>query len=370
MKESLKTIEKYFYIIIGLVLILGALLVKDKIGETFSFIIRLLKPLLAGGFITYLLHPLIKRINSMFNKIGEKITLLSNKKINYVFSVTITYSATIFLVGIMVSLCTPSIGSNIKELVEKAPVFYENISNYIDDSGVIDYLDKFISVDKIISDMSQQISGFIPAAISWVGGLLKSGTNLMVAVVISVYITIDLNNLKRNLIRFLTAYVKREKTTKIINVMKECNSIFHLFIIGKTIDSIIIGILTFIVLKIFGIEYAVLLSLVVGITNMIPYVGPLIGGFIGAIILLVVSFNQAIIYSVIILFIQQLDGHIIGPKILSGKIGIGPLWIILSVMIGGIIGGVIGMFLGPPIIATIAHMLNKDIENRINKLSN
>lgn len=366
MKET-KTIEKYFYVIIGLVLVLGALLVKDKIGETFSFILHMLKPLLAGGFISYLLHPLIKRLDILFGKFGKKSKVFSNNKANNVISITVTYVLAITIFGFLISLCAPSIGANIKELIEKAPVFYENISNYVDDSGVVEYLDKFIDADKLIADMSQQISGFIPAAISWAGGLLKSGTNLLVAIVISIYITIDLQNLKRNSIRFLMAYVKEKKTSKIIGIVRECDSIFHLFIVGKAIDSTIIGILTFIILKIFGIEYAVLLSLIVGITNMIPYVGPLIGGFIGAIILLVVSFNQALVYSIIILFIQQLDGHVIGPKILSGKIGIGPLWIILSVMIGGIIGGITGMFLGPPIIATTAHMLNKDIEGRLGK---
>jgi predicted PurR-regulated permease PerM len=136
---------------------------------------------------------------------------------------------------------------------------------------------------------------------------------------------------------------------------------------AKLLDSFIVGILCAISMAIFKLDYIVLISVIVGITNMIPYIGPFIGGAIGMVLLLSTSPKNAIIFLIIILILQQFDGHILGPKILGGKVGVKPLWILVSLLIGGAFGGVMGMFLGTPIIAMILNLINKDIEKKLQK---
>lgn len=118
-------------------------------------------------------------------------------------------------------------------------------------------------------------------------------------------------------------------------------------------------------MTILRLDYAVLMSLLVGITNMIPYIGPWIGGAIGTILLFVVNPSDAFIFVILILILQVFDGYILGPKILGEKVGIRPLWILLSVLIGGSIAGIFGMFMGTPIFAVITYLLNKDIDKKL-----
>lgn len=357
MKDILKTIEKYFLIIISIIIIIGAILVKDNIREILAFIIRILKPLIEGAFISYLLYPLVE--------ILQKRIHLKNNNITKTLSIIITYIiASVLFVGFL-CLCIPGLIKSISALIEQIPLLYENINIFVKNSSLIQEIDSIIDVDTMISSLVKNIADTLPTILTWTTEIVKSGTNFLVAIVISIYITFDIENICNNLNRMCHAYIGELRTNNIKNTIGVCDRIFHKFISGKAIDSFIIGMLTFVVLIIFRIEYTPLLSIIVGITNMIPYIGPIIGGVIGVLILIIVSPKNAIIFGIIILIIQQLDGHIIGPKILGKKIDIGPLWILLSVIIGGFISGIIGMFMGPPIVAIIAHLLNDSIEKRI-----
>ena len=129
-------------------------------------------------------------------------------------------------------------------------------------------------------------------------------------------------------------------------------------IIGKALDSLIIGIICFVLMCILKLQYALLISIVVGITNMIPYFGPFIGAIPGLIILLIILPKTALIFLILILLLQQFDGTILGPKILGDSTGLSPIWIIFAITVGGATGGVIGMFLGVPITAVLVYLMN------------
>jgi predicted PurR-regulated permease PerM len=158
---------------------------------------------------------------------------------------------------------------------------------------------------------------------------------------------------------------KTADTTR--KVLRESASIFSSFIIGKVVDSLIIGIICFICMTIFRFPYALLISVAVGVTNIIPYFGPYIGGVIGGIIILIVNPVKVIFFAIMILVIQQFDGLYLGPKILGEKTGLRPLWVIFSIIVGGKLFGVIGMFLGVPCVAVISYILNLIIEYLLKK---
>ena len=143
--------------------------------------------------------------------------------------------------------------------------------------------------------------------------------------------------------------------------------LFSSFIIGKAIDSLIIGLLCFVIMSLCQLPYAVLISAIVGVTNMIPYFGPFIGAVPGVLIMLLVSPIKALIFAILILVLQQFDGLILGPKILGDSTGLKPLWIIFAITIGGSIAGVLGMFLGVPVIAVLRYLLNRFLQYRLEK---
>ena len=172
-------------------------------------------------------------------------------------------------------------------------------------------------------------------------------------------IILDKKILAKNSCRILYAIMSKNKTLALVKTVKECNNIFYNFVMGKALDSSIIFVITFIAMSIFKLKFTLLISVFVGITNMIPYFGPFIGAIPGIIILLIVNPVHAIIFTIEIIIIQQFDGLYLGPKILGDSCGIKPLWVIFGITIGGAYGGPFGMFVGVPLTAIIAHLINK-----------
>lgn len=139
------------------------------------------------------------------------------------------------------------------------------------------------------------------------------------------------------------------------------------WISGKTVDSFIIGVLCFLLMSILQLPYALLISLIVGVTNMIPYFGPFIGAVPGALIILLISPWKMIVYLIMILVLQQFDGLYLGPKILGDSTGLRPIWIIFAITIGGALMGFVGMFLGVPCVAVISYLTGEWIDRRLEK---
>ena len=170
---------------------------------------------------------------------------------------------------------------------------------------------------------------------------------------------IDKEKLIRNFKRLIYVIMKKNTAERFISTLKDANEIFSNFVIGKALDSLIIGIICFIFMKMVGLEYAMLISVIVGITNMIPYFGPFIGAIPGSILLLTVNWKMAFVFIIWIVVLQQFDGLYLGPKILGDRLGLRPLWIIFAITVGGYFFGPIGMFLGVPTVAVIAYLLDR-----------
>ena len=152
-----------------------------------------------------------------------------------------------------------------------------------------------------------------------------------------------------------------------MSVSKDCSAIFSSYVVGKSVDSLIIGIICFVAMLALKLPYAVLMSVIVGVTNMIPYFGPFIGAVPGVLLYLCFDPVKALIFAIMILILQQFDGWILGPKILGDSTGLTPLWVIFGITVGGAYWGVIGMFLGVPIVAVIAYLFNLFITSRLKK---
>ena len=161
--------------------------------------------------------------------------------------------------------------------------------------------------------------------------------------------------------------MKPEKCKSFIANAKECFRIFTGFIIGKSIDSLIIGIMTFFFLKLLNLPYALLVAVIVGVTNMIPFFGPFIGAIPCGILYLCIDPIYTLIFAIMIFIIQQFDGWILGPMILGDSTGIRPIWVIFGITVGGAYFGFAGMFLGVPFTAVIVYLVNKAVDKKLAK---
>lgn len=192
--------------------------------------------------------------------------------------------------------------------------------------------------------------------------------SFILALVIAIYMLAEKKDLSARIRRFIYAYFNDRQVHWIFYISDLSNRIFKDFVIGKFIDSTIIGFLSYFIFKYFGFQYAVLIALIVGITNMIPYFGPFIGAVPAAVITLIANPTQPVemLYMLFLIFlIQQLDGLVIGPLILGDSVGVSAFWIITAVTIGGATFGILGMFLGVPVVVLIKTLIEEDVERKL-----
>ena len=210
----------------------------------------------------------------------------------------------------------------------------------------------------------------IPVLWGGIKNLTTGITNFVLAIIISIYMLFDKEKFIKSIKTVLGAMMKESRKNAVVNIFADVNRIFSKFLIGKIIDSLIIGVLCTIGMVIFRLPFAPLVGFIVGVTNVIPYFGPFIGGAIGALIILVVNPVQMLWFLVFVLVLQQFDGNILGPKILGESIGISAFWIIFAIIIGGGLFGIVGMIVGVPVFAFIYAFVRSLVKRKAEQNEN
>lgn len=347
----------------------------SNITSVFSYLGKIFSPFIAGAFIAFLISPIVY----FFQKnLCIRLLKIKNNKVSMTISIILTYIIIIGLFVLLLIYVIPQIISSIIDLTGQINSLYiktmailNTVSETEPDSYFIDY-DKIINklndaVPQIINYLSSFTSSAVPFLYSVASSFLKSIYNAIVAFIFSIYIIGDHERLLFNCKKLIYALLPVKGRDVAIDIIKQTIKIFSDFVLGKAIDSVIIGLLNYILMTILGLKFAVLISVIVGITNMIPYFGPFIGAAMGALILLITNPIKALVFLILILILQQLDGIIIGPKILGDSIGIKPLWVIFGITVGGSLGKLLGMFLGVPLVAVLAYILDKFISYKLSK---
>ena len=220
-----------------------------------------------------------------------------------------------------------------------------------------------------ITQLLEKIGSILEFSLNMVLVLIISITsclfNFVVGIVISIYMLSGKEGIISSLKRLIIAICGSAKGKNIIAFGGEINEIFSKYLVGKLIDSGIIALLAFLLLMMINSPFTILISLIVGLTNMIPYFGPMVGMAIGSIIVLFTSPVKAFWVFIILFLLQQFDGWYLGPKLLGDKVGVGALWIIFAVVVGGGFFGMLGMLLGVPFVAAIGLIVNRVIDKRL-----
>lgn len=324
-----------------------------------SLLFQLLSPFIWAFCISYLLNPLMIRIER------------THRNMNRLLSTAIIYIGFIGIVTLLVTVVTPVIVRNITDILETLPDYIENAEQWIEEGaqrfsildkvGVTEYLENNLEdiFNKTLSFLNLTLSGAITSIIGITSGVAK----MVLAIIISFYILLDKEKFLLGIRRMNHAFFGKERADKLAKFAEEVDEVFVNFLIGKFIDSLIIGCLCFIGMYFLKVRFAVLMSIIVGITNMIPYFGPFIGAVPAILITLFIDPIQAIWVSLFILALQQFDGLILGPKILGDKVGISPFYIMLAIILGGGFFGPIGMLLGVPVLKSISLLFDRLIQN-------
>lgn len=366
----------YSLLVICLSIVFSLIIFKlDLFTDKLDDILAIFQPFIIGGVIAYLLNFILKFYESGLIKISKKLNFKDklNKKVSRSISIILTYLTAFFTLYMFTYFVLPQVIDSIKGLANDIPIYVDNASKFM--NTIMAEFNMKPEIYALAIDKWNEIVGYIielgASLIPVIGQLLKttaSGVwNIILGLIISIYLLLDKDKFKALSIKITYALLSKKHSEKLIELVQRSNMIFGKFISGKIIDSLIIGILTFVILTITKMPYTVLISVITGITNIIPFFGPFFGAIPSTIIILFVSPGKALWFILIIIIIQQLDGNIIGPKILGDSIGISAFWILFSLLVAGKLFGLIGMIIGVPAFAVIYSIIKEIIENRLSK---
>lgn len=340
---------------IGFYLLLGNL---DFFFNMGSSVLSILSPFAGGILLAYMLDPIVRYVSHKF--------LHDNKKMRWI-AIVAAYIVAVLLIVALVSLVVPQIVSSVTMLFNNIPGYIQNVqdtllylqANYgVDLTRVLEMLDDY---EAMLGQIYGMLTNMAPQIMGYVGSFASNTVAIFTAVASSVYMLADKDRLLYQLRMLAHAFLPREVAANTLRICKLANQNFSGFFVGKIVDSVIIWLITFIIMQLLRMNFAPLISVVVGVTNIIPVFGPFIGAVPGLVILLFVDPVQALEFLVLIIVIQQVDGNFIGPKILGQSIGLSALWVLFSIILGGDLFGVVGMVLGVPVFATFYALLRQAV---------
>ncbi|MBP5152333.1 MAG: AI-2E family transporter [Lachnospiraceae bacterium] len=383
-KKYLQFALVFFFTAIAILLVFFFIFRYNSFKGFLNRLNGILAPVFYGFIFAYLMTPLLNLIeNKCLNPIALKIKTSPNtsekqksKRIRFI-SVTLTFIIVFLFVYLFFKSVVPELYNSIYNIISSYSVYTNNLVNWLnqvmrDNPDVAKFLGQLIQnyseeTDNFLNDVVMPAiqSLLIPNINSWIVNISASIIrfihviwNIIVGLIISIYVLSGKEKFSRGAVRLSYACFERQTANKLIESVRFTHHTFIGFLGGKVIDSLIIGILCYFGCLIFKFPFAVLVSVVIGVTNIIPFFGPYIGAIPTTIIILMVDPMKALYFVIFILVLQQVDGNFIGPMILSESTGLSSFWIIFSITLFGGLWGVPGMIVGVPVTAVLFAGIN------------
>lgn len=356
----------------------------QAIRAGFDVILRVIMPVIDGLIIAFIATPVMNWIEEkllfpMCRKLNINAEKPKIKKKLRAGSVLLTFLFIGLVVYSFFSIVIPELAMSIQSIVTRFPTYINNLIDLTekllaDNPDVEAYIEGLLDtyskdLDNFLDkSVMPTINTFILSASKGVIGMLKSLYNLVIGLIISLYILSGKEKFASQAKKICYALFDRPAANQIISACRFTNKTFIGFLGGKIVDSAIIGVLCFFGTSVLKIPYAVLISVIVGVTNIIPFFGPYIGAIPSALLVLMINPGKCIPFILFILALQQLDGNVIGPKILGESTGLSGFWVIFSITFFGGLWGVAGMVVGVPLFAVlyagISYMINRFLDKK------
>ena len=343
------------------------------LGEALSKVLSVSTPILIGFAIAYVLNPILRFYEfKVFKKVKKKNRIRG-------LSILCTYLTAFAIIAAVLYLLIPSIIDSIfvqiipnyDTYVGTATDFINKIINkimsnesaaeYIDETTIKAFIARFFDLS---GDMFAAIADYV---VHYAMGLFVGIKNTVIGVFISIYVLISKEKLQAQVRKFGAAMFSESRTRHIGKYINLTHRTFSNFFVGQLLDACILTVVTFLVLTVFNIQPALLVSVIVGVTNIIPIFGPIIGAIPSFFLIFIINPQKALWFIIIIIILQQIDGNIIAPKILGESTGISSLGVIIAIIVMGDLFGIFGMLIGVPVFAVGITVTKEFVETRLRK---
>ncbi|SFB81611.1 AI-2E family transporter [Ruminococcus albus] len=373
--KKYQTIAVYAAVVIAVNVLL--VLALDNINEILKSIYNffdVMQPVTWGLVIAFLTNPLMVRTSRLierFYKSEEK----KKKSAGFIKTLSVIITELLFL-GIVtgiVAIVVPELIKSVIEIFDNAGSIAESVQKWINkvfrnypalEQAATNWLSDFnTDVGTIYDKLKPMLENILSGA--W--GIVTVVKNFLLGLIVSVYMLCSKEKLLAQFKKIIIAFTKKRTCEKIMAGCEQANTVFSGFITGKIIDSIIIGLICFIVLTVMSMPYATMISVIIGVTNIIPFFGPLIGAVPTGLLILLIEPKKCIIFIVFVVVLQQFDGNILGPKILGDSTGLPGFWVLISLFLFGGLFGFGGMVLAVPTTALLYSFIRGSVEEKLRK---
>ena len=383
MKKSLKD-----YAAIGLMLFLvvcAVLVFYDTVfaSKTLVLLVKklwsILMPIIYGCAIAYLLLPLVNTFDaSIRHRFARADGSVKHPWLVRAGSLTITWLLVAAVTYVMLSIILPQVVDSVSQLASNIETYYNKIYSWgehlLDSNQKLEtwVLNTFNTYYKdlqtwVTTKAMPQASQLVTAVGGGIMNMVSFATDFFIGIIVSIYLLYSKEHWNAGARRLSAALFPEKRQALIRRAVHKIDRIFSGYIRGKLLDSLIIGILCLIACLILKIPYAPLVSLIVGVTNIIPFFGPILGAVPSGLLILLASPLKCLTFVIMIIILQQFDGNILGPKILGDSTGLSSFWVIVAILIGGGFGGISGMFFGVPIFTCFYCLIGALLRHRLHK---
>ncbi len=363
-------IKKIVTLVVGAILFNWALQNMSTIGGFFGNIVSVASPFILGLSIAFIL-------NVPMRVIEKKLLKIKNTKLRRLVSLLMTIIIVLSVFIIVMFILIPELVKTIQTLIDRLPGFVnsvttlgEQISSSLPNIGTwLSSLNlNWDSIGKTVFDfLKNGATSILNSTVNIASSILGGIYNFLIGFVFAMYILSQKENVTRQSKKLVYAYLPEKRADRVVSISSLVNKTFSKFITGQCTEAIILGLMFFVVMNIFRFPYALVISVLISFTALIPIFGAFIAGFIGTFLILVTNPIQAVWFIVMFLVLQQIEGNVIYPRVVGNSLGLPGLWVLVAVLVGGSTFGVTGMLISVPLCSVLYVLLRESVSKRLDE---
>ena len=375
MEFNQKSIKTLFGLVAFGVLLFWALQNLSLLGSICSTVVSLILPFLLGGCIAFILNVPMRKIESLLFRKSGKIA----DKIKRPVSLVLTLLLLVALIAVIFGLVIPELGSSfvllrdnviqfLQNLEQEHPAFLNQFLSYLPSAEELAALDWESIVQDVVGFLGNGAGSFINSTVNVASRIFSGIFAFFIGFVFSIYLLVQKETVGRQVRRLIYAYLPENIAARILSIARLSDKTFSSFLSGQCMEALVLGTLFFIVMTIFRFPYALMISVLIGVTALIPVFGAFIGCIIGAFMILMTDgFIKMLTFIAVFLILQQLEGNLIYPKVVGSSVGLPAMWVFVAVSVGGSAFGVLGMLIFIPLCSVLYALLRGSVAQHLKK---
>ncbi len=350
----------------------------NNMGSVIAFlgwVVHLSMPVIIGVLIAVVLNAPMRGFQKLLSFFAGKIKAKTGRKIPASFidtaSLVLTLISTALIIYHVFDVVVPRVIDSVAGIGDAFLIYYPklitSLKGYGVDTAKIEQIINYLNVSTLVDQMSENVTTLVDTAYSAASSVVNTALNIFTGIIIAIYILAGKKRLKCQCKKLTYAYLSQNKAERLCEISRLCSDTFFYFISGQCLDAFILGMMFFFVMSIFDMPYTVIISMFIGFMALIPYIGPLIGMLTGFLLIVMISPMKALGFVAIFLVIQQIDSHLIYPKIVGNSMGLPAIWTLLAALMGNAFLGLPGMLIFIPLTSVFYTLLRENAYFRLKK---